>query len=468
MKRTKALLFGLALAPLFTGIVMASDGWQQEQSPNWRFGQGHTSGMEEYRDSPFYAPERATVEHRNLRPYSTQNRALGVDEEVAIMRTSMTNLHTIKTTYDRKGNIITIHSWDRRTGEDVPVNLDVLADPITKDEIESSVAKLRVVYNSYGEVVSRQAWNKITGEKISVPPAIPFTNFIDEDKYWAWVERQKLYERSYADMYVDRGAVRTRRMKSMMQYANPFGVPYEVEVYEERPIVERHYDDGWYRNDVWIAMFSADMTAKVKDRLGASSGVKKKSASHFEVGADVELGHKRFDLTYHSIASDSTLNQGLTFDNRAYGAGSMLDFDLQAVDVAYRRPFVRSDKGDFALNWILSARLMDLEAKLSNQNLGGTNISRLKGTTVMPLIGMETIKNVSDHIDFFGSYRMFDISDVAMNEWQIGAKYYFHPEQVDDWRAVVGLKSLTYEGEESKDFMRISQRGMRFGLEKAF
>ena len=129
-----------------------------------------------------------------------------IGDEIAIVRTSTTKHTIIKSSYDKKGNIISIHAWDRRNGQDLKISLDVLAEPIVKDEIESTVAKLRIVYNSYGEVISKAAWNKVTGEKIASPAAVPFTNYINEDKYWAFVERQKLYERSYEDMYVDRGA----------------------------------------------------------------------------------------------------------------------------------------------------------------------------------------------------------------------------------------------------------------------
>jgi hypothetical protein len=158
---------------------------QFRQSPEF-----HRSYQE---DSPFYVGvEREGIRRSELSepfqrgeigPYNPvmDVRPVEIQDEIAIVRTANTRRSTLKICYDSKGNIVSIHAWDNATGKDLDVNLDVLAEPIVKDEIESSVAKLRIVYNAYGEVVSKAAWNRVTGEKINVPSVIPFTNYVNED-----------------------------------------------------------------------------------------------------------------------------------------------------------------------------------------------------------------------------------------------------------------------------------------------
>ncbi|MBW7875472.1 MAG: hypothetical protein H3C47_05760 [Candidatus Cloacimonetes bacterium] len=466
MKLCKAFRI-FAISALLQATVGASEPWPEKRSGGYSYGGPKVRDSQGHRDNPFYASQRTVVEQHHIPPYGEVDRNPWADEEVAIMRTSMTNYDTIKTCYDRKGNLISIHAWDRRTGQDRPVNLTVLANPIVKDEIESSVARLRVVYNNYGEVVSKQAWNKITGEKVEVPKTVPFTNYIDEDKYWAWVERQKLYERSYTDMYVDRGAVRTKRMKSLMRYNNPFGVPHEVEVYEERPIIERHYDESMLRNDGWIAMWNASLGGSISGvvaNVRNSSGFRDASGSHLEVGADIEAFNRRFDIIYTSLSQSSTTVGASSFNGRNFATGSAFDFDMQGVDIVYRRPFIRSDRGDFGINWLFSLKAAEVDASLRN----GAQKSSMSGTLALPMVGFEMVRNVSDHLDLFGHVRMFSLSDVETTEYQLGGKYYFHPERVDDWRASVGYKGLTLNAEDKNDRLELDFKGVRFALERSF
>jgi hypothetical protein len=430
----------------------------------------------DYQDSPFYLGvkregRRTDKLTRNLSkgqiaPYNATMdvRPVELDNEIAIVRTSTTNVGMVKTCYDKKGNIVSITAWDRRTGKDVNVNLDVLSEPIVKDEIESSVAKLRIVYNAYGEVISKAAWNKITGEKIGVPAAVPFTNYISEDKYWAYIERQKLYDRSYEDLYVDRGSVRTKRMKKLVRYGNPFGVPEEVVVYEERPIVERHYEDVSYAVDGFVAMHSASMGGTISGR-NQSSTIKDSSSTYLEVGVDLDLFGRQIQTTLTSQSNDSTLLSAVNnFDGRNFAAGSKFSWDLTMLDFTFRRKFIRSERGDFGINWLFTLALADIDLSLTNGNIK----TSIEGSTLLPKVGFEIVKNVNDHFDFNGSLQLFSMGGVTLSQAYFGGKYYFHPEDVDDWRASLGYKMFALEAEDGSDSVDIDHSGIRLALERSF
>jgi hypothetical protein len=392
------------------------------------------------------------------------DRPVDIGDEISIVRTSTTKNTVIKTSYDRKGNIISIHAWDRVSGKSLKAGLDLLADPIVKDEIESTVAKLRLVYNAYGEVVSKSAWNKITAEKIAVPPSVPFTNYINEDKYWAYVERQKLYDRSYEDLYVDRGTVRTRRLKKLVRYGNPFGVPQEIEVYEERPIIERHFEDAHYDRDAWVAMFTAQMSGVI-DGNGVFANLRKNTSTYLEFGADVHLFRHALEFRFLNLSNSSTIDGRIAdFDSNNFPAGSVLDFSLDDYDVTYRKEFIRSERGEFGLNWLFSIKYLDFDIALRN---GGTSAS-LSGGIPLPTLGFEAIKNISDHIDVFGDLKYFTFKNTGLLEFQLGSKYYFHPENVDDWRLSAGLKQYHLEARTDDDSVDLRHIGARFALERAF
>ncbi|MCO4781951.1 MAG: hypothetical protein KC646_06460 [Candidatus Cloacimonetes bacterium] len=391
-----------------------------------------------------------------------------IGDEVSIMRTSMTRNLTIKTSYDKKGNIVAIHSWKRDTGQALQMSLDVLAEPIVKDEIESSVAKLRIVYNAYGEVISKAAWNKITGEKIAVPASVPFTNYVNEDKYWAHVERQKLFDRNYEDLYVDRGHVGTRRMKKIVRTDNPFGVPEEVVVYEERPIIERHYEDAHYRADAKVGVYSATMSGSASSK-GGSATFKDTSATHFDLSVDADIFGQPIEIGYTSMSNKTTLNTaaaGFTFDGRAYGAATdVLNTELSQFDLTFRKEFRRSEEGDFGINWLFSLKYLDVDLNITKP---GIYKSSIKGQAVLPQFGFEVVKNMTDHIDLHGYAKYFSLSDTSLSEGYFGGKYYFHPENVDEWRASLGYKFYDLTAKNGTDEVNIKQSGLKFGLERSF
>ncbi|PCJ20597.1 MAG: hypothetical protein COB02_03490 [Candidatus Cloacimonadota bacterium] len=388
-----------------------------------------------------------------------------IGDEVSIMRTSMTRNLSIKTSYDKKGNIVAIHAWKRDSGQALQMSLDVLAEPIVKDEIESSVAKLRIVYNAYGEVISKAAWNKITGEKIAVPASVPFTNYVNEDKYWAHVERQKLFDRNYEDLYVDRGHVATRRMKKIVRHDNPFGVPEEVVVYEERPIIERHYEDAHYRADAKVGVFSATMSGGASSKTGKAT-FKDSSATHFEVSVDADIFGQPIEVGYTNMSNKSTLSSatGFTFDNKAYLAGSSINTDLSQFDFTLRREFRRSEEGDFGINWLFSIKYLDMDLSIAN----AATKSRIKGQAILPQIGIEVVKNMTDHIDLHGYAKYFSLSDTTLSEGYFGGKYYFHPENVDEWRASLGYKFYDLTAKNGTDEFNLKQSGLKVALERSF
>jgi hypothetical protein len=443
---------------------------QFRQSPEF-----HRSYQE---DSPFYVGvEREGIRRSELSepfqrgeigPYNPvmDVRPVEIQDEIAIVRTANTRRSTLKICYDSKGNIVSIHAWDNATGKDLDVNLDVLAEPIVKDEIESSVAKLRIVYNAYGEVVSKAAWNRVTGEKINVPSVIPFTNYVNEDKYWAYVERQKYFDRGYEDLYVDRGHIRTKRMKKIVRHNNPFGVPQEIEVYEERPIVERHYSDIRYSNDGYFGFHNAEMSGSIKG-LNSSAEIVPNKSTYMELGTDLNLFRRHFEFNFVNMSNDSTLRSvsaGFQFDNIGYGAGTRFNWDVKQLELLARRKFVRSEEGDFGINWLYSLNIMDVDFSLSQ----GNNKSEISGLIAVPTFGMEVLKNWNDHFDWIGSAKFFALSGVSLFDMYFGAKYYFRPENVDDWRFNIGYKSFKMAAEDDNDEVDMSHSGLRFSLERSF
>lgn len=431
----------------------------------------------DYQASPFYIGKRLDgvktpammkkTQEGEWYPYRTSyvDRPVEIGDEIAIVRTSTTKHTILKSSYDKKGNIISIHAWDRSNGQDLQMSLDILAEPIIKDEIESTVAKLRIVYNSYGEVISKAAWNKVTGEKIASPAAVPFTNYINEDKYWAFVERQKLYERSYEDMYVDRGAVRTKRMRKMVRYGNPFGVPQEIEVYEERPIVERHFEDAHYEHDGHLAMISANMKGSIVGGNNPAATISKSSGTYLEAGFDVDVFKHAISFRYLNLDNESTLLGNLaSFDGQAFGNGTIFNQSISDYDFTYRREWVRSERGEFGLNWLFSLKYLDFNLSLRN----GATTASIEGPVLLPTLGAEMIKNMSDHLDVYAQAKLFSYSDTSLTEYDLGAKYYFHPENVDDWRVSFGLKGYNLDAKSNDDKVNIEHSGYRLALERGF
>tara|TARA_Y100000589_G_scaffold217821_1_gene205475 strand:+ start:47 stop:1489 length:1443 start_codon:yes stop_codon:yes gene_type:complete len=472
------------IALLVTGsvtILFASDSLEEEGTKDRMFEKDvkykdAKHHHNDYKASPFYIgktmdgvktpPMMKKTQQGEWYPYRTSylDKPVEIGDEIAIVRTSTTKHTIIKSSYDKKGNIISIHAWDRRKGQDLKISLDVLAEPIIKDEIESTVAKLRIVYNSYGEVISKAAWNKVTGEKIASPAAIPFTNYINEDKYWAFVERQKLYERSYEDMYVDRGAVRTKRMRKMVRYGNPFGVPEEIEVYEERPIVERHFEDAHYENDGHIAIIAADMDGSISDGVNRAT-IGKSSGTYLEAGFDVDLFRHAISFRFLNLDNQSTITGQLQgFDSQNFNTGAVFDQSVSDFDFTYRREWVRSERGEFGINWLFSLKYLDFDLSLAN---GGTTAS-INGPVVLPTFGAEMIKNMSDHIDLIAQAKVFSYSDTSLTEYDLGAKYYFRPENVDDWRLSLGLKGYALDAKSDDDEVDIEHSGYRIALERGF
>ena len=432
----------------------------------------------DYASSPFYEdkivgshaspPVMEKIEKLERRDYGRNflERPVEVGDEVSIVRTSTTKHSTVKTSYDRKGNIVSIHAWDRRSAKTLPVGIDLLSEPVIKDEIESTVAKLRLVYNAFGEVISKSAWNKVTGEKIAVPPTIPFTNYINEDKYWAYVERQKLFDRSYEDMYLDKGTTRTRRLKKLVRYGNPFGIPEEIEVFEERPIVERHYEDAHYDTDAWVAIFPSSLEGVLASPNSASD-ILKESKTSFEVGMDLHFLRHALEVRYLRMENSTTLQSGLTgFDNVNFGASSIFDLQLDDLDITYRKEFIRSERGEFGLNWLFSLRYLNFDFSLLD--LATQTTASVEGDIILPMLGVEAIKNMSDHIDLIGDFKYFSIKDTGLLEFFVGGKYYFHPENVDDWRLSLGLNQYHIKAQSDDDELDLKQTGFKFALERGF
>jgi|GEM_PF-1002813 hypothetical protein len=435
----------------------------------------------EYAASPFYAEKtmggKSTpstmekIEKRERKEYGTSflQRPVQIGDEVSIVRTSTSKHSTIKTSYDRKGNVVSIHAWDRKSANTIPVGIELLSEPIVKDEIESTVAKLRLVYNAFGEVISKSAWNKVSGEKIAVPPTVPFTNYINEDKYWAYVERQKLFDRSYEDLYLDKGSTRTRRLKKLVRYGNPFGIPEEIEVYEERPIIERHFEDAHYDTDAWVAVFPAEMSGNI---IGGSifAGIAKKSATYMEAGLDMHFLRHALEMRYLRVdnngVSDSLIPD---FDGLSFQPGSRFDFEVDDVDLTYRKEFIRSERGEFGLNWLFSLRYLKFDLALTDTVAAGTgNRSSITGDVILPMLGAEAIKNLSDNVDIFGNLRYFSLKDTGLLDFFIGGKYYFHPENVDDWRVSLGMKQYHFDAKSADDRMDMKHTGIQVALERGF
>jgi len=470
-----AILASLVRLPASDSVQEGFEDRMFEKQAEYKNAMHHRN---DYQASPFYVGDRLSgsktptmmrkTQEGEWYPYRTSylDRPVEIGDEIAIVRTSNTNHTMVKTAYDKKGNIISIHAWDRHKGSPLPMRLDVLAEPIVKDEIESTVAKLRVVYNAYGEVISKAAWNKVTGEKIAVPAAVPFTNYINEDKYWAFVERQKLYERSYEDLYVDRGAVRSHRMRKLVRYGNPFGVPEEIEVYEERPIIERHYEDAHYEADAFIGIFSADFDSTLTGN-GVSAKTQTSSKSYIEVGADTEiLGHS-VAFRYLNLDNSGTLLSGIgNFDGLAYTRGSVFDQGLSDFDFTYRKEFTRGEQGDFGVNWLFSLKYLDMDMRLRDPATGNT--MQTDEQVILPTLGFEVIKNMSDHIDLYGQAKVFSLQDTSLTEYYVGGKYYFHPENVNDWRVSLGFKSYNIESTSNDDKIDLSHEGFRVALERGF
>ena len=437
----------------------------------------HTK-QRDYASSPFYEdkivgshaspPVMEKIEKLERKEYGSNflERPVEVGDEVSIVRTSTTKHSTVKTSYDRKGNIVSIHAWDRKSAKTLPVGIDLLSEPIIKDEIESTVAKLRLVYNAFGEVISKSAWNKVTGEKIAVPPTVPFTNYINEDKYWAYVERQKLFDRSYEDMYLDKGATRTRRLKKLVRYGNPFGIPEEIEVFEERPIVERHYEDAHYDTDAWVAVFPSSLAGVLVTPNTASDIVKESKAS-LEVGMDLHFLRHALEVRYLRMENSTTLQSNLTgFDNVNFAPGSIFNLELDDLDITYRKEFIRSERGEFGLNWLFSLRYLNFDFSL--QDLANQVNASIQGDVILPMLGIEAIKNMSDHIDLVGDFKYFSIKDTGLLEFFVGGKYYFHPENVDDWRLSLGLNQYHIKAQNDDDELDLKQTGFKFALERGF
>ena len=481
MKRLGSFLVALSVFAQSSALY-ASDSVEEAMSDrifekNVEY-KGANHNRNDYQASPFYIGKRLDgvktppmmkkTQEGEWYPYRTSylDQPVEIGDEIAIVRTSTTKHTIMKTSYDKKGNIISIHAWDRKTGQDLKMSLDILAEPIVKDEIESTVAKLRIVYNSYGEVISKAAWNKVTGEKIASPAAVPFTNYINEDKYWAFVERQKLYERSYEDMYVDRGAVRTKRMRKMVRYGNPFGVPQEIEVYEERPIVERHFEDAHYENDGYLALISADMEGSVVDGAGRNVTLGKSSGTYLEAGFDVNIFKHAVSFRYLNLDNEAVLGGALTdFDSRQFNVGTVFNQSVSDFDFTYRREWVRSERGEFGINWLFSLKYLDFDLSLTDPN--GTSAS-INGPVLLPTFGAEMIKNMSDHIDLYAQAKLFSYSDTSLTEYDLGAKYYFHPEHVDDWRVSFGLKGYNLNAKSNDDKIDVEHSGYRLALERGF
>lgn len=435
----------------------------------------------DYASSPFYEekivgsnsspPVMEKIEKLERKEYGRNflERPVKVGDEVSIVRTSTTKHSTVKTSYDRKGNIVSIHAWDRKSAKTLPVGIELLSEPIIKDEIESTVAKLRLVYNAFGEVISKSAWNKVTGEKIAVPPTVPFTNYINEDKYWAYVERQKLFDRSYEDMYLDKGATRTRRLKKLVRYGNPFGIPEEIEVYEERPIVERHYEDAHYDTDAWAAIFPAEMSGNIIG-AGLFAGVPKSSSTYLEVGLDLHFLRHALELSYSKMENDGLTDTLLTdFDGLSFQSGSKFDFEVDDLDLTYRKEFIRSERGEFGLNWLFTLRYLKFDLSLTDTAAAATgNNASIDGDVVLPMLGTEAIKNMSDHVDLYASVQYFSIKDTGLLDVFLGGKYYFHPENVDDWRLSLGMKQYHLDAKSADDRVDVKHAGIQFALERGF
>ena len=84
------------------------------------------------------------------------------------------------------------------------------------------------------------------------------------------------------------------------------------------------------------------------------------------------------------------------------------------------------------------------------------------------MLGAEAIKNMSDHVDIFGNLRYFTIKDTGLLDFFVGAKYYFHPENVDDWRVAFGMKQYHFEAKSSDDRMDMKHTGIQIALERGF
>jgi hypothetical protein len=87
---------------------------------------------------------------------------------------------------------------------------------------------------------------------------------------------------------------------------------------------------------------------------------------------------------------------------------------------------------------------------------------------LLPTVGGEFIKNMNDHVDLNGHLKMFSLGDVSLFETYLGGKYYFKPQDIDGWRATLGLKSYSIEAKDGSNGFDLEHSGLHFALQRSF